>query len=81
MVNVGRQVAAAVGVAVLVSLLGGRLATADVVSFRQAWAVAAALSGLAGLALALPRPVAEAEVPHVQVAVASPAPGIGSGAS
>jgi hypothetical protein len=82
MVNAGRQVAAAVGVAILVSLLGSRLAGVDVVSFRQAWVVAAALSGLAGLlALALPRPVAEAELSHVQVAAANAGPGIGSRAS
>jgi EmrB/QacA subfamily drug resistance transporter len=83
MVNAGRQVAAAVGVAILVSLLGSRLAGADVVSFRQAWVVAAALSGLAGvLALALPRPIPEA-VPgasrsRVPIAVAEAVPGIGS---
>ena len=66
MVNVGRQVAAAVGVAILVSLLGSRLAGVDVVGFRQAWLVAAALAGLAGvLALALPRPVASQPVADV----------------
>jgi EmrB/QacA subfamily drug resistance transporter len=86
MVNAGRQVAAAVGVAILVSLLGSRLAGADVVSFRQAWLVAAALSGLAGvLALALPRPVSEpvagVSASRVPVAVAEAATGIGSEAS
>jgi hypothetical protein len=83
MVNAGRQVAAAVGVAILVSLLGSRLAGADMVSFRQAWVVAAALSGLAGaLALALPRPVPEAVAgasrSRVPIAVAEAVPGIGS---
>ena len=59
MINAGRQVAAAVGVAILVSLLGSRLSTAGVAGFREAWAVAAALSGLAGLlATGLPRPAA-----------------------
>ncbi|MFL6162005.1 MAG: MFS transporter [Jatrophihabitantaceae bacterium] len=64
MVNVGRQVAAAVGVAVLVSLLGNRLAAADLTGFRTAWTVAAALSGLAGLLAAwLPKPVPAESVP------------------
>jgi hypothetical protein len=81
MVNVGRQVAAAVGVAILVSLLGSRLAGVDVVSFRQAWLVAAALSGLAGvLALALPgpvvsQPVADVVAGRVRAAAAEAVPG------
>ena len=52
MVNAGRQIAAAVGVAILVSLLDQHLGTVS--GFRWAWTVAAALAILsAGLAVAL----------------------------
>jgi MFS family permease len=56
-VNAGRQVAAAVGVAVLVSLVGVRVDAGSLGEFRAAWLVAA-LFGLlaAGLAAAVPRP-------------------------
>lgn len=86
MINAGRQVAAAVGVAILVSLLGSRLAGVGVAGFRQAWSVAAALSGLAGLlALGLPRPTVTqpSNVPSTSptaVAAGQAAPGIGSAA-
>ncbi|MGI8667166.1 MAG: MFS transporter [Jatrophihabitans sp.] len=54
MVNAGRQIAAAVGVAILVSLLGVRIDSASVPSFRIAWLVAAALAVVAaGLAARL----------------------------
>ncbi len=67
MINAGRQVAAAVGVAILVSLLGSRLAGAGVADFRRAWFVAAALSALAALlSVALPRPVAAVRRPPGQ---------------
>lgn len=57
MVNAGRQVAAAVGVAVLVSLIGSRVSAESVSQFRIAWLVAAGLSIGAGLlAAGLPRP-------------------------
>ncbi len=87
MINAGRQVAAAVGVAILVSLLGSRLAGVGVTGFRQAWIVAAALSGLAGLlSLGLPRPTVArpSNVPAVRpvaVAAVEASPGIGSPAS
>jgi hypothetical protein len=56
-VNAGRQVAAAVGVAVLVSLVGVRVDAGSLGEFRGAWLLAA-LFGLlaAGLSAALPRP-------------------------
>ena len=57
MVNAGRQIAAAVGVAILVSLIGVRVQPHSVDHFRSAWLVAALLSALtAVLALGLPRP-------------------------
>ncbi|MEO6703771.1 MAG: DHA2 family efflux MFS transporter permease subunit [Jatrophihabitantaceae bacterium] len=49
MVNAGRQIAAAVGVAILVSLIGVRVQPDSVTSFRLAWLVAAILSAVAGL--------------------------------
>ena len=68
MINAGRQVAAAVGVAILVSLLGNRLTAATLTSFREAWTVAAVLSLLAGLlAVGLRRPVPEPDVPESNV--------------
>ena len=56
-VNAGRQVAAAVGVAVLVTLVGVRVDAGSLGEFRAAW-LGAALFGLlaAGLAAAVPRP-------------------------
>jgi EmrB/QacA subfamily drug resistance transporter len=64
-VNAGRQVAGAVGVAVLVSLVGVRVDASSRDEFRAAWLVAAVFGVLAaGLAVALPRPVpATAPVP------------------
>jgi EmrB/QacA subfamily drug resistance transporter len=57
MVNAGRQIAAAVGVAILVSLIGERVQPHSVGHFRTAWLVAALLSALTGLlAFGLPRP-------------------------
>lgn len=57
MVNAGRQIAAAVGVAILVSLIGVRVSPDSVGSFRIAWLAAAILAVAAGaLAIALPRP-------------------------
>ena len=57
MVNAGRQVAAAVGVAILVSLIGVRVSVDSISQFRIAWLVAAVLAIGAGLlATALPRP-------------------------
>jgi hypothetical protein len=56
-VNAGRQIAAAVGVAVLVSLIGVRVEAGSLGHFRTAWLVAALLGLAAGaLATALPRP-------------------------
>jgi EmrB/QacA subfamily drug resistance transporter len=56
-VNAGRQVAAAVGVAVLVSLVGVRVSAGSLSEFRAAWVVAALFGMLAaGLAAAVPRP-------------------------
>ncbi|MEO6500606.1 MAG: MFS transporter [Jatrophihabitantaceae bacterium] len=56
-VNAGRQIAAAVGVAVLISLIGVRVDAGSLGQFRAAWLVAALLGLLAaGLAAALPRP-------------------------
>ncbi len=56
MVNAGRQIAAAVGVAILVSLLEHRVDATT--GFRWAWTIAAGLAVVSGvLALALPRPV------------------------
>jgi len=51
-VNAGRQVASAVGVALLVTLLGARVSATSLGAFRQAWWLAAALA-LAAAALAL----------------------------
>jgi EmrB/QacA subfamily drug resistance transporter len=56
-VNAGRQVAAAVGVAVLVSLVGVRVDAGSLAEFRVAWLVAVLFGLLAGaLSAALPRP-------------------------
>jgi MFS family permease len=56
-VNAGRQIAAAVGVAVLVSLIGVRVEAGSLGHFRTAWLVAGLLGLAAGaLATALPRP-------------------------
>ena len=55
MVNAGRQIAAAVGVAILVSVLGQQVGSTS--GFRWAWVVAAGLALLSGaLAVALPQP-------------------------
>ena len=57
-VNAGRQIASAVGVAVLVSLIGVRVDAGSTGSFRLAWLLTALLALAAGgLAVALPRPV------------------------
>jgi EmrB/QacA subfamily drug resistance transporter len=57
MVNADRQIAAAVGVAILVSLIGVRVQPDSVGHFRTAWLVAALLSvGTAVIAIGLPRP-------------------------
>lgn len=57
MVNAGRQIAGAVGVAVLVSLIGVRVSPDSIGNFRVAWLVAAVLAAVAGvLAVGLPRP-------------------------
>lgn len=66
-VNAGRQVAAAVGVAVLVSLVGVRVDAGALSEFRAAWVVAALFGMLAGgLAAAVPRPrLAPAPAPAV----------------
>jgi hypothetical protein len=73
-VNAGRQVAAAVGVAVLVSLVGVRVDAGSQGEFRGAWLLAALFGLLAGgLSAALPRPrtaPATAPVP----AAGAPAP-------
>jgi EmrB/QacA subfamily drug resistance transporter len=57
MVNAGRQIAGAVGVAILVSLIGVRVQPHSIGHFRTAWLVAGLLSALTGiLACGLPRP-------------------------
>jgi EmrB/QacA subfamily drug resistance transporter len=57
MVNAGRQIAAAVGVAILVSLIGVQVQPHSAGHFRTAWFLAAMLSVLTGLiAVGLPRP-------------------------
>jgi hypothetical protein len=57
MVNADRQIAAAVGVAILVSLIGVRVQPHSIEHFRTAWFVAAMLSvGTALIAVGLPRP-------------------------
>ena len=57
MVNADRQVASAVGVAILVSLIGVRVQPASIGNFRTAWFVAAMLSvATALIAAGLPRP-------------------------
>lgn len=59
MVNAGRQIAAAVGVAILVSLLEQRVD--GTTGFRWAWTIAAGLAVVSGvLAMALPAPRAAA---------------------
>jgi EmrB/QacA subfamily drug resistance transporter len=56
-VNAGRQVAAAVGVALLVTLLGVRVGANSLTDFRISWALGAVLAAMTGLlALALPHP-------------------------
>lgn len=58
MVNTGRQISGAVGVALLVSLIGVRVDADSLGQFRAAWLVAALVGLLtAVLAAALPRPV------------------------
>jgi EmrB/QacA subfamily drug resistance transporter len=70
-VNSGRQIASALGVAVLVTVLGGSGSVGD---YRVGWWVAAGLALLAaGISLALPRPVpvllgsARAGSPHAHL--------------
>jgi len=64
MVNTGRQISAAVGVALLVSLIGVRVEADSLSEFRAAWLVAATFGLLTGaLAAALPRPVPVAPQP------------------
>ena len=56
-VNAGRQIAGAVGVAVLISLVGVRVDAGSLGEFRAAWLVAALFGVLAtGLSAAVPRP-------------------------
>jgi len=56
-INAGRQVASAVGVALLVTLVGVRVDAAGLDEFRLAWLVAALLGACAGVvAVRLPRP-------------------------
>ena len=69
MVNAGRQIASAVGVAVLVSMIGVRVGAGSRDEFRLAWLVAALLGLLAG-ALARGCPVPHRPVPVPAAAVA-----------
>ena len=68
MVNAGRQIAAAVGVAMLVTILGARVSAGSVDDFRAAWLLGAVLS--LGTALVGVRLSRKQRVP----AVAVPAP-------
>ncbi|HST47497.1 MFS transporter [Jatrophihabitans sp.] len=64
MINAGRQIASAVGVALLVTLVGVHIDAASRDEFRLAWLVAALLGVVTGmLALGLPRPGAAVAAP------------------
>jgi hypothetical protein len=81
MVNADRQIAAAVGVAILVSLIGVRVQPDSVGHFRTAWLVAALLSvGTAVIAIGLPRPGRPSGTPQPVTADAPAPAGCGSGA-
>ncbi|HEX4728386.1 MAG TPA: phosphopantetheine-binding protein, partial [Jatrophihabitans sp.] len=74
MVNADRQIAAAVGVAILVSLIGVRVQPDSIGHFRTAWFVAAVLSvATAAIAAGLPRP-SRAGVAPQPVPAEAPAP-------
>jgi EmrB/QacA subfamily drug resistance transporter len=67
LVNANRQIASALGVAVLVTLLGSRVTVASLADFRTGWilaAVGALLTSATGLLL---RPSAAADRPHETV--------------
>jgi MFS transporter len=64
LVNSFRQISSAVGVAILVTILGTRVDPTAVTGFRVAWLLAAALAlatTVTGLVLSRPRPVAPPE--------------------
>src|SRR6185437_1349175 len=72
MVNADRQIAAAVGVAILVSLIGVRVQPDSIGQFRTAWFVAAVLSvATAAIAAGLPRPSRTGLAPQPVAAEAS----------
>ena len=75
MVNADRQIAAAVGVAILVTLIGVRVQPDSVGHFRTAWFVAAGLSPGTAADRDRPAPAGPAERDATQpVAAAEPTP-------
>jgi hypothetical protein len=71
LVNSMRQIAATIGVAVLVTIVGARVDAGSATGFRIAWAVGAALSlGTAVVGVLLTRPQAAAPSPAVALPAA-----------